>query len=409
MTDLTSFSRTDLFNDHLAADVNKLIAAALRAEYANTETISATKTLVDNDCPLQFLTASGGNQNVPLPASAITNHVTIIYNAGSSNNLVVKDNASTNTLATLAPSEYAICYPLNAPGWGVIVQVPTTLYKLNPTVAANNLTLTVTHLDGSNASATRPIMVVIAGVKRYIIAALSVVKNAATNWCNAGSSGAGSAGLATNEIDWFAYFIWNTTPATDVVDIAFARKPYFRVFSEGSATTTNENYIAFGSASTPTSTDEMVLAGRFAATLSATASFNWSVPAYTNANLIHVPIDETRPLSWTPAHTRSTTGYTNAPTVNLANYIIKGREMFVEEVHTQNATPGGTGYQQITMPFANPVAQAQIVPGINIDAVTQMFAYLFPSAVLVSIIKYDSTAEATASQKYTVSGKMRIG
>lgn len=117
MTTLTSFFKTDLVDDHVAADVNKLIAAALRAEYANTETITATKELTDNDCQFQFITPSGADRTVELSPESTSNHVTIIQNAGTSNQVIVKDDSGTTVLATLSRGEWAMFLPFGGTTW----------------------------------------------------------------------------------------------------------------------------------------------------------------------------------------------------------------------------------------------------------------------------------------------------
>ena len=162
-------------------------------------------------------------------------------------------------------------------------------------VTSNNLTVAIKGLNGNNPSPTNPVWIRIGNAIRAITAALSVTKNAGTNWFNTGS-----AELATKEVDYFVYLIWNTTPATDIVDIGFSRIPFGRVYSNFSGTTTNEKYLAYGNVSAPTSTDDCVNIGRFAATLSAGAGYTWSVPTFTTANLIQSPIFETRWLSYTP-------------------------------------------------------------------------------------------------------------
>ena len=167
--------------------------------------------------------------------------------------------------------------------------------KLSVTVATNNLTVALKTLAGNNATASDPIYVMIGGALRTISAALSVTKNAGTNWCNAGS-----AELATKEIDYFAYLGYN---ATDGVTIGFSRIPYACQYSDFSTTTTNEKYCAISTITNATATDYYNVIGRFAATLSAGAGYTWSVPTFTAINLIQRPIFETRWLFWTPALT----------------------------------------------------------------------------------------------------------
>lgn len=109
MTDLTDFYVTDNVDDVLAALWNQLISSALRTEFGNTETITATKELADSDCPIQVLTPSGANRTVELAPEASTNHITGIANpAASSYNLIVKDDSGATTHATLTPGQNAV-------------------------------------------------------------------------------------------------------------------------------------------------------------------------------------------------------------------------------------------------------------------------------------------------------------
>jgi hypothetical protein len=226
---------------------------------------------------------------------------------------------------------------LNTLGQGYMVNG-----KLNVTVASNNITVALKTLSGGNPSATDPVSIWINGSYRRVTAALSVTKNAGTNWF-----ASGAAELATKEIDYFVYLLWNTTPVTDIVDIGFARIPYGRVYSDFSTTTTNEKYMAFGNASTPTSTDDVVLIGRFAATLSASASYNWSVPTFTNSNLVNHPIYSTRWLSWTP----TITGYSANPTNALYRYRMEYDTLEFGMIEGTAGTSNATS-KTYTMPFA---------------------------------------------------------
>lgn len=219
--------------------------------------------------------------------------------------------------------------------------------KLSVTVSSNNITVALKTKSGGNPSATDPVSVFINGTFRACTAALSVTKNAGTNWF-----ASGAAELATKEIDYFVYLIWNTTPGTDIMDIGFARKPSGRVYSDFSSTTTNENYLAFANASTPTSTDDVVNIGRFAATLSASASYNWSVPTFTNSNLINHPIYETRELTYVPAWAASGTPPALGDGTLVGKYQIKGIEILGESVLTCGGTTTyGTGVYTFTIPW----------------------------------------------------------
>lgn len=120
MTTLTDFLVVDGTDYPLAAYFMKLFGAALRAEFRNVETITGTKSLTDNDVPFQLITASGANRDVRLAAEATTNHVTMIYNNGGSNNVVVKDDSGVTTFATLEPGEWCLALSVGGVVWKVI-------------------------------------------------------------------------------------------------------------------------------------------------------------------------------------------------------------------------------------------------------------------------------------------------
>jgi len=183
--------------------------------------------------------------------------------------------------------------------------------KLSVTVSANDLVVALKTLADADATATDQIFVRINGTVRTCTAALSKTLADATNWFNAGA-----AETAAKEVDYSAYAIWNTTPATDIMDLGFARKSYFTVYSEASATTTSDSYLAYANGSAPAATDDMVNIGRFAATLSAGAGYTWTVPTYTSTNLIQRPVYETRWLTYAP----TIAGYSANPTDTVYLY-----------------------------------------------------------------------------------------
>jgi len=165
--------------------------------------------------------------------------------------------------------------------------------KIVPTVASNNLTLAVKTLAGADPSASSPVGIWIGDTLRWITGALSVTANAGTNWF-----ASGSAELATREIDYFVYAGFN---ATDGITLGFARIPYAGLYSDFSATNTNDKFCRISTITNAAAGDNYVNIGRFAATLSAGAAHNWSVPAFTANNLIQRPIFETRWLTATLA------------------------------------------------------------------------------------------------------------
>jgi hypothetical protein len=215
-------------------------------------------------------------------------------------------------------------------------------YKIVPSVASNNLTVALKGLDGNDASATNPIKVRIGNVERTITAALSVTKNAGTNWCNSGG-----VDLATKEIDYFVYLGYN---ATDGVVIGFSRIPYANLYSDFSATTTAETYAAISTIANAAAGNDYVNIGRFAATLSATAAFNWSVPTFTTANLVNKPIYESRWLTWTVQYA----GWSANPTYNQT-YQINNRMISYDFAVTGNGTSNATT-ATMSLPFKAAVA-----------------------------------------------------
>jgi hypothetical protein len=166
--------------------------------------------------------------------------------------------------------------------------------KIVPTVASNDLTVAIKTLTDTDPSATNPVGIWIGNNLRWITSAMNTTMSAGFNVFNAASSE-----LLSKEVDYFVYIGKATTGGA--LSLGFARIPYARLGSDLSDSLTNEKYGRFDSANILTANiTEVVNIGRFAATIS-TASLNWSVPTFSNANLIQEPIYETRTLSYTPA------------------------------------------------------------------------------------------------------------
>ena len=191
-------------------------------------------------------------------------------------------------------------------------------YLINGKLAvtdASGITVALKTLAGNDPSETDPVHVRIGDSVHVITSALSRALADGTNWFNAGS-----AELATKEIDYFAYLVYDSN--SSAVGLTFARIPYANLVSDFSATTTNEKYCD-GYADF-TTTDEVENIGRFAATLSAGAGYTWSVPTFTASNLIQRPIYETRLLSYT----LTIVGYSGTPTQS-GSYKIVGDGVFI--------------------------------------------------------------------------------
>lgn len=213
--------------------------------------------------------------------------------------------------------------------------------KFQVTVVSNDLVVALKTALSADPSSSDPVYVKIGGTVRTITAATSITLADGTNWFNAGS-----AELATKEIDYFIYFVWDSN--SSLVALSSSRIPYGKLVSEFSATTTNEKHLA--NYANFTATDSVENAGRFAATLSAGAGYTWTVPTFTDANLIHVPITETRLLDFVPTVTPSA-GTRSSVVVTFDKYQVKGREFtfHIYETWTQNTT--AADYIQFTVPF----------------------------------------------------------
>ena len=214
--------------------------------------------------------------------------------------------------------------------------------KIVPSVASNNLTVAIKGMDGNDPSATNPVFVRIGDTIKVLTAALSVTKNAGTNWF-----ASGSAGLATKEVDYFVYLGYN---ATDGITVGFSRIPWGYIYSEFSATSTAETYCAISTITNAAAGDNYVNVGRFAATLSAGAGYTWTVPTFTAVNLIQRSIFTTRALDFLPTATPAAS-MTYTGVSSTSKYIINNTGL---HWHFQiNGTVGGTpsSYIETTLPF----------------------------------------------------------
>ena len=294
---------------------------------------------------------------------------------------------------TVDPGDVAPAYDLSATGSGAFKygQLMFRHYKIAPSVSSNNLTVALQHLDGSDASATRPLFFMINGSLRSVTAALSVTMNAATNWMNAGASE-----LATKEIDYFVYIGYN---ATDGVVLGVSRIPFAKQYNDFSTTSTNEKYARISTITTAASTDPYQNIGRYAATLSAGAGYTWTVPTYTPSNLIQQPIYYTRFLTWVP----TIVGYSSNPTTTTYQYWIDNttcKPIMQEDVDgTSNSAT--TTY---TLPFSSTIARNFSLPIVR-DNTTSEAAGV--GQILAGSLG-TLTAKRSAIATWTTSGGKRI-
>ncbi len=395
----TTTSVTDDVTDNLASYHNQLktaidhvMSATGYAAYTRAQSMTANVTLTDSDLPVQSFSPTAA-RDLTLPTVASTNHAFYVINRSATYEITVKNSGGT-VISRISVNGSAMLVSDGANGWYVVSNdqdqvtelasappTPSTnawrtffksdgLYVLDDagtatgplgaggsggggegvlvngvisvTVASNNLTVAIKTLAGANPSAGDPVKIQINGVIRSITSALSVTKNAGTNWCNAGS-----AELATKLVQYFVYIGYN---ATDGVVIGFSRIPYARSYGDFSTTTTNEKYAGISTITTAASTDKYTNVGRFSATLSAGAGYTWSISG--TGDVVNYPIFETDPLSWAPAYSASGSMTFTSVTTDVAEYKIVGRELSFE--HQCTGTTGGTASTSVisSLPFA---------------------------------------------------------
>ena len=86
--------------------------------------------------------------------------------------------------------------------------------------------------------------------------------------------------------------------------------------------------------------------------------------------------------------------------------MVIGKILFYEIQATMNATPGGSGYQQYTVPVA-PINRAT-GNGMNLNAATGLIVFVEVTAPNIRIFKYDGTQEAVANNIYFFNGSYEI-
>ena len=165
------------------------------------------------------------------------------------------------------------------------------IYQLAPSVVSDDLVLTVNNNLGVTPTGLAPVIFDINGFTRTLDGARTITLADGTNYF-----ASGSVMLGGQSVDYFVYAVWNTTPATDRVDIIISRIPFAKTYSNFSATNTVWNHGAYSGADQPQASDQVILIGRFSATLSVSPGFDWSAVA----NIISYPIVDTRELVMAP-------------------------------------------------------------------------------------------------------------
>lgn len=367
--DLSRFNKNFLINEGVANDGLKVSQSAVPAMSvqvtAGTSYFYGTGTTADT----MFEFYSDSTETVTIPTASAQARIDIVCckvdaSTGVASLVVVSGTPSGSPAVPATPASH---YKLAnvAVGAGVttitnanitdtrrtMFMVPTGARnqglingKIVPSVASNNLTVAIKTLQNTDPSPANPVYVWIDNTLRTITSAKSWTLNAGTNYANAGS-----AELATREIDYFVYAGWCTI--SNSVDLLVSRIPYAKTYNDFNYTATNEKAVFGYTGGTVTTSDSVVNVGRFAATLSASASFNWSVPTFTNANLIQEPIYETRRLDYLPTYSGEGALTYTSVTTNQAYYQIIDRNVFTT-ISAQGTTGGTVSPSIITsMPF----------------------------------------------------------
>lgn len=284
---------------------------------------------------------SNGNEIIKTPATAsAVNEITVTNAATGNPSKITATGGDANVSMIIDAQGTGVVIPELAAPQGFMVNG-----KIETSVATSDLTVAIKTLAGANPSATDPVYVRIGNTVRAITSALSVTKNDGTNWMDLGS-----ASHATRDVDLFVYLGYN---ATDGVVIGFSRIPTARIYSDFSATTTNEKYCAISTITNAVAGDEYENIGRFNATLSAGAGYTWTIPA--TSIVISRPCFETRWLIYAPQWTASTTPPTLGSSTITGRYKISGDTVEVAVTASVN-TGGGWAAGNGTYRFGFPIS-----------------------------------------------------
>lgn len=316
---------------------------------------------------------AGGDSVVSYDASAAANKQVLLSNLHLALTYATAAQAITGTSTTL---------PINPANLRAVLETAPdgTMFnlKLNVSVQSNDLVVQLLSASGGTPSATDPGFVKINGTVRTVNALTSMTLADATNWYG---SGVVLAGL---EADYFAYAVWDSN--SSVVAVSAARVPFFRLVSNASSTTTNDRYL--GNYADFTSTDDVCVIGRFAATLSAAAGHVWTVPTFTNLNLAQHPIFFTRRLVFLAAPT----GYSAVPTTTAYEYYIQGQLCYTFIREAASGTSNAT-----TLTWSAPVAAATLT-----NMVYQGIGNAFDnSAALTTPVRMDLPSASSTVTCYT--------
>jgi hypothetical protein len=83
-----------------------------------------------------------------------------------------------------------------------------------------------------------------------------------------------------------------------------------------------------------------------------------------------------------------------------------GKNLQYEFIWQQNAVPGGTGMQQLTIPVNSVVSV--LGHTYNASTMVQQTTHITSGTNVVQFARYDGTVEVTASQVYVAAGSVEF-
>ena len=274
-------------------------------------------------------------------------------------------------------------------------------YKILVTVATSDLTVKVTHLDGNDPSAVRPMYFKIGNTIVSAVSALSITIVDGTNWFNAGG-----ANHATLAVPYFVYVVWDSD--SSAVALTIGRKPYYRIVTTGMATTTSENHIY--NYANFTAGDNMANIGYFEAVLSAGAGYTWTVPPFKLNNLRHEPTYESQLMTFTIsiAAGNLTSGAGTPTTIPVvAQYKISGNLVFVKYLITCTTIGTASGAMTVATPLFLST-DTESISGSEYFAVGYTVRGVSASASTLNLWNYAATTLWQASHVFTLQGWLTI-
>ena len=336
-----------LYHNELKTAIDHLMSASSYASYVRTQSMTANVTLTDADLPIQSFSPTAA-RDLTLPAVASTNHPFYVWNRSSAYSITVK-NASAVVIAVLQPYSHVTLQTDGANGWYVIgTSERETRYKLTPSIASSNLTVTLTHMDGTTPATSRPLWFKIGDAWRAVSGALSVSVTAALGDIFLWDTGK----IQGNDAQIFVYMIDNNgtaqigvSPCPMLVTVAT------NYYSNGSQTGAagHTNIVMSG---TRDATNTCCVVGRV--NVSQTDANNWQSP--TSAKIVNDPVYNTDPMNWTPSPTATAPMTLTTPVVDEAYYAVEQWDVHYTLRITATTATTASAAIRATVPIASDVS-----------------------------------------------------